>query len=297
MGGEGEVFYRDRATGCVVREAIYGGRMLRAVYGNPLGRLAGWAALRRAWFSVLFGAWMDTRLSSRRVDGFIREFGIDMGQFVAPQEGWRSFNDFFSRTLAPGARPIESDLVLPADGRHSAYPDGADLSGLVVKGRPFTLAELLADEELARRFAGGALVVSRLCPTDYHRFHFPASGLPGGVRKLRGPLDSVSPVAIRAGARSLCANRRELTLLETAQFGTVALVEVGASCVGRIVQTFRPGEAIGAGAEKGCFQFGASTTITVFEPGRVTICEDLVRNTSEGFETYARMGAAMGRAR
>jgi phosphatidylserine decarboxylase len=239
---------------------------------------------------------MDTRLSSRRVDGFIREFGIDMGQFITPQEGWRSFNDFFSRALAPGARPVESDLVLPADGRHSAYPDGADLSGLVVKGRPFTLEELFADRELARRFEGGALVVSRLCPTDYHRFHFPASGMPSGVQKLRGPLDSVSPVAIRAGARSLCANRRELTMLKTARFGTVAIIEVGASCVGRIVQTFRPGGVVEAGAQKGYFQFGASTAITVFEPGRVTLCEDLVRNTAEGFETYARMGGRMGRA-
>ena len=281
-----------------MQEAIYGEGWLRWAYENPLGRLTNRAALRRAWFSVLFGAWMNTRASARRIPGFIEKFALDMEQFETPAGGWRSFNEFFIRPLKAGARPVDAapdSVVLPADGRHTAFADGADLSALVVKGRPFTLAELLGDASLAQRFQDGALVVSRLCPTDYHRFHFPLAGLPGAARRLPGPLDSVSPVAIRAGARSLCANKRELTLLETPGAGLVALIEVGAACVGRIEQSFAPETPVAKGAQKGVFLFGGSTVITIFEPGRVKMADDLLEHSAQGMETYARMGDAMGR--
>ena len=240
---------------------------------------------------------MNTRRSAKSIPGFISRYAIDMNQYETPEGGWASFNAFFSRKLQPGARPIDPDprtVVLPADGRHSAYPDGADLSGLVVKGRRFTLAELLGDADLARRFEGGALVVSRLCPTDYHRFHFPLAGIPGAAAKRVGSLDSVSPIALAAGARSLCANKREVTVLKTRDAGDVALVEVGAACVGRIVQSYRPGVEAARGGEKGYFLFGGSTVITIFEPGRIWLATDIVEQTAQGVETYARMGDALG---
>jgi phosphatidylserine decarboxylase len=292
------VRYYDRRARRVAEEAVYGEGWLRFSYGNPVGRLATGALVRRAWFSALFGAWMNTRASARNIPGFVARYGIDMTRFETPEAGWGSFNEFFSRKIKPEAHrvaPGDDTVVLPADGRHLAYPDGADLSGLVVKGRPFTLAELLGDAVLAQRFEGGALVVSRLCPTDYHRFHFPLAGTPGKTVRLPGPLDSVSPIAIRAGARCLCANKRELTLLETPRAGAVALVEVGAACVGRIEQTFRPDEPVAKGAEKGYFLFGGSTVVTVFEPGRVALDYDLVQETAAGMESYDRMGASLGK--
>lgn len=294
------VRYYDRYAACVVEESIYGEGWLRFVYGNPLGKLANLAVVRRAWFSVLYGALMNTRRSVSKVPAFITRFGIDMGQFEVPEGGWRNFNEFFSRRIKPGARPIAAapdTVVLPADGRHLVYPDGSDLSGLVVKGRGFSLAELLGDAELAKSFEGGSLIVSRLCPTDYHRFHFPFHGVPFATRRIGGPLDSVSPVAIRAGSRCLCANKRELTLLKTDDIGCVAMVDVGAACVGRIVQTFEPGVPVGKGTEKGYFLFGGSTVITVFEQGRIQFADDLVANSQEGLETYARMGDVMGLVR
>jgi phosphatidylserine decarboxylase len=291
------VRYYDRYAGRVVEESIYGEGWLRFVYGHPLGRLANAAVVRRAWFSVLYGALMNTRRSARKVPGFIAQFGIDMSQFEVPEAGWRHFNEFFSRHVKPGARPVApgaDTLVLPADGRHLVYPDGEDVSGLVVKGRAFSLAELLGNAEIAKSFEGGSLIVSRLCPTDYHRFHFPCVGIPSAPTRIGGPLDSVSPVAIMAGARCLCANKRELTLLRTDAVGLVAMVDVGAACVGRIVQTFQPGIPVEKGAEKGYFLFGGSTVITVFEPCRMHFADDLVAHSREGLETYARMGDVMG---
>jgi phosphatidylserine decarboxylase len=288
----------DRQTGITSPEAIYGERWLRLTYGTFPGKAAAYAAFGRAWFSILFGAWMNTRFSARKIPSFISRFSIKMEEFEVPVGGWKSFNEFFSRKLRPGTRPVDAErnsIVLPADGRHSAYPDGADLSGLVVKGRPFTLAELFGSEALARPFQGGALVVSRLCPTDYHRFHFPLSGIPANAVPIRGRYDSVSPVAIRAGARSLCENRRTITILHTQSCGDVALIEVGAACVGRIEQTFTPDTPVEKGDEKGLFLFGGSTVITVFGKGRAVLAEDLVNNTASGVETYAKMGGVMGR--
>ena len=291
------VCYYDRYQKRVVEEAIYGEKWLRWAYANPLGRLATWAIIRRAWFSVIVGARMNSSASAKRIPDFIRQYSIDMSQFEIPESGWGSFNDFFIRRVKASARPIDADsnsIILPADGRHIAYPDGADLKKLVVKGRPFTLEELLGNKELAQHFEGGTLVVSRLCPTDYHRFHFPLAGTPSPSKTLDGPLDSVSPVAICEGARSLCANKRELTLLDTPAAGRVAIVEVGAACVGRIVQTYRADKPVKKGDEKGYFLFGGSTVISVFERGRVELAADIVEQSANGIETYARMGDVLG---
>ncbi len=296
-----KVLYFDRYRKTMVEEAVYGEGWLRFVYGNPLGRVARFAAVKRAWFSLLFGAWMNSKASAGWIADFVVHYAIDLSEFEPPAAGeWASFNEFFSRRVKPGARPIDADplaTILPADGRHLAYPDGADLSGLVVKGRPFTLAELLGGRDAAAPFEGGALLVSRLCPTDYHRFHFPLAGIPGEARKIKGPLDSVSPVALAAGARSLAENKRAVTILQTEIFGRVALVEVGAACVGRIVQGFVPGRPVAKGDPKGLFLFGGSTVITVFEPGRLVFAEDLAANSAKGIETYARMGDRLGTRR
>jgi phosphatidylserine decarboxylase len=295
-----ELLVFDRHLKTIFKEAIYGERWLRMVYGSSIGRVSSRVALGSAWFSVVCGAWMNTRFSARSIPSFVARYSIDMDDFEVPKDGWRSFNEFFSRRLRPGARPVdvgENVVVLPSDGRHSAYPDDADLSGLVVKGRPFTLEELFGGAEAARPFKGGALVVSRLCPTDYHRFHFPLSGIPSAARPIRGGYDSVSTVAIRAGARSLCENKRSITILHTQSCGDVALIEVGAACVGRIEQTFAPDVPVSKGDEKGFFLFGGSTVITVFRRGCVELAEDLVRQTAAGIETCARMGERMGTVR
>jgi len=287
----------DRHLKTISEEAIFGERWLRMVYGCKPGRISSGVVLGKAWFSIICGSWMNTRFSARKIPAFVSRYSIDMGEFETPAGGWRSFNEFFARKLRDGARPVVADenaIVLPADGRHSAYPDGADLSGLVVKGRPFTLSELFGGEDAARPFQGGALVVSRLCPTDYHRFHFPLAGIPAGAKLVRGRYDSVSPVAIRAGARSLCENKRMITILRTQSCGDVALIEVGAACVGRIEQTFTPEVPVKKGDEKGYFLFGGSTVITVFQKGRAILSEDLVRQTGTGIETYAKMGGEMG---
>jgi phosphatidylserine decarboxylase len=94
----------------------------------------------------------------------------------------------------------------------------------------------------------------------------------------------------------LWENKRMLTVLETPRLGTVLMLEIGATNVGSITQTYTSGMVAARGAEKGFFAFGGSATITLFEPGRVRLAGDLVEQSQIGRELYARMGSAMGAA-
>lgn len=139
-------------------------------------------------------------------------------------------------------------------------------------------------------------MLSRLCPVDYHRFHFPVSGTPSPTRLINGPLFSVSPIALGRNLAYLWQNKRTVTEIKTESLGTVLMMEIGATCVGSIKQTYQPDTPMEQGAEKGYFAFGGSSTITLFEPDKVQLAEDLRNNSAQQIETYALMGDKMGTA-
>jgi phosphatidylserine decarboxylase len=289
--------YYNRHTGVLETEQVYGEGFLRWSYGNPLGALSLAAFVKRPFFSKWYGRRMDTPESAARVAPFIAQYGLDPADFADAADSYRSFNEFFYRKLKSEARPVDQDeasVVFPADGRHLGFERASDIRGVFVKGQKFDLAALLGDRELAARYADGALVLSRLCPVDYHRFHFPAAGVPGETQLIDGPLFSVNPIALRKQLGYLWTNKRAITHLETGHFGTVLCLEIGATCVGTIRQTFTPGGAVTKGEEKGYFAFGGSSTLTLFEPGRVRLEEDLIVNSAKQTELYARIGSRMG---
>lgn len=279
-------------------EQVYGEGFLRWTYGHPAGALALWALVKRPFFSKWYGRRMSTTVSAARVLPFIERYGLDAEDFADAPESYRSFNEFFYRKLKPSARPVDADVnsvVFPADGRHLGFQRASEIQGVFVKGQKFDLASLLGDTALAARYADGTLVLSRLCPVDYHRFHFPLAGVPGETKLIDGPLFSVSPIALRKHLSYLWTNKRTITKLETRNAGTVLLLEIGATCVGTIGQTFKSGEQIEKGAEKGYFAFGGSSTLTIFEPGAVKLEADLAEHSSRRTELYARVGSRMAR--
>lgn len=290
--------YFNRHSGHLETEEVYGEASLRWAYGTPSGRLALAAFIKRPAFSAWYGRRMSRPESRTRILPFIERYRLDAAEFAVPPESFGSFNEFFYRQLKPAARLIEADanaVVFPADGRHLGFSRAAEIDGVFVKGQRFDLPKLLGDDALAAHYGEGALVLSRLCPVDYHRFHFPAAGMPGEVALTEGPLFSVSPHALRRNLAYLWTNKRTLTRLQTREFGTLLLLEIGATCVGSIIQTYRPGAAVAKGAEKGYFAFGGSSTITLFEPGAVRLADDLLEHSARQTELYARMGSPMGR--
>ncbi len=289
--------YFNRHTGAVETEQVYGEGFLRWAYGNPLGALALAALVKRPLFSQWYGRRMSSAASAARIAPFIARYGLDPAEFADAPESFASFNEFFYRKLKPAARPIDGDdasAVFPADGRHLGFARASAISGVFVKGQRFDLPALLGDADLAARYADGALVLSRLCPVDYHRFHFPVAGTPGATRMINGPLFSVSPLALRQRLSYLWTNKRSVTRLETRHFGTVLLLEIGATCVGTIAQTYRPGSPVAKGEEKGYFAFGGSSTITLFEPGAIRLEADLLSHSPAHTELYARVGSRLG---
>jgi phosphatidylserine decarboxylase len=291
--------YFNRHTGVMETEQVYGEGFLRWSYGNPLGAISLNAFVKRPFFSAWYGRRMSTPESAARVAPFIADYGLDPADFANAAESYRSFNEFFYRKLKPAARPVDADeasVVFPADGRHLGFERASAIDGVFVKGQKFDLPALLGDAQLAARYADGSLVLSRLCPVDYHRFHFPAAGVPGATRLIEGPLFSVNPIALRQRLAYLWTNKRTITELKTERFGTVICMEIGATCVGTICQTFTPGRSVAKGAEKGYFAFGGSSTLTLFEPGAIRLAADLLENSARQIELYARIGSVMGRS-
>ena len=286
--------YFNRHTGQMETEQVYGEGFLKFSYANPLGALPLHVMVKRTAFSQWYGRRMDDPATKAKVAPFIAKYGLDPREFADAPDSYRTFNEFFYRKLNPRARPIaDSAAVFPADGRHLGFQKASAIEGVFVKGQKFDLGRLLGDDSLASKYGDGSLVLSRLCPVDYHRFHFPAAGTPGKVKTIAGPLFSVSPIALRRRLAYLWENKRTITPLETEDIGTVLCMEVGATCVGSILQTFTPGKPVEKGDEKGYFAFGGSSTITIFEPGAVTLAADLTEWSAKQVELYAKVGTAM----
>lgn len=296
-------FHRVKQT--VESEQVYGEKWLRWTYGNPVGKFALHALFKRALVSRLYGWRMSRDFSAQAILPFIVDYNLDVDEFAKKPFAFKSFNEFFYRALKPGARPIaghstssgqDSDrvAVLPADGRHLAFQKVDAADGFYAKGQRFDLKSFLGDEALAKEFSGGSLLISRLCPVDYHRFHFPVGGTPGEPRLINGFLYSVSPIALRQNLAYLWENKRMVTLVESPVFGKVAVCEIGATMVGSIFESFLPGRAVAKGDEKGLFKFGGSCVVTIFQPGKIKFDADLVKHSAEGLEVYARMGESLG---
>ncbi|MFM2132159.1 MAG: hypothetical protein RL646_1362 [Verrucomicrobiota bacterium] len=299
MDVDAPITLRNRHTGGTEVERVYGEAWLRRIYGNPLGKAALHLLVKRALFSRLYGRAMDRPSSAARVVPFVKEYGLNVAEFAEEDlSAYRTFNEFFYRRLKPSARPTDPrpDMaVLPADGRHLGFQDAGAVKGVFAKGQTFDIPALVADRALGERYARGTVVCSRLCPVDYHRFHFPVGGTPGAPVMTDGPLFSVNPIALRRRVAYLWENRRRRVSVDAGPFGLVTIVAVGATNVGSIVDTYEPGRAVAKGEENGYFRFGGSFLATLFEPGRIRLEPDLIEAGETAVELYAKVGSPLGR--
>ncbi len=295
-----KIEYIDRQTGQREEEKIYGRWALSLLYGETFfARLFSFFFLpllvRVPWFSRMYGRLQKRASSRKKIAPFIAAFQIDETEFAETCFG--SFNDFFIRKLKKETRPIDSDpqrLVFPADGRYLAFANLHKTDGFYVKGQRFCLESLLQDACLAQRLDQGSMLIARLCPTDYHRFHFPCEGVPDQARPVDGLLFSVNPLALRRRLSILWENKRMITEMRTKDCGTVVYIEVGATCVGSIHQTYTPHAAVAKGDEKGFFSFGGSCVILLFEKNRIRFDADLLRYSQQGLESKALFGSSFG---
>ena len=263
--------------------------LYRTVPGRMLLKLLIGRGLSRAAGRVL-----SSPVSRPLIAPFIRKNGIDLTDYA--EEDYSCFNDFFCRRIRPERRPLPADpaeLMAPCDGLLSAYriTDGMVLP---IKQSRYSVLELLGMDAAARRFRDGVCLVFRLCVDNYHRYCYIDDGQKGPNVFLPGVLHTVRPIALES-VPVFVRNCREYTIMETARFGTVAQIEVGALLVGRIDNHDGAGP-IRRGEEKGRFLYGGSTVVLLLEKDRVALDEALFTATANGIETPVVMGQVLGRA-
>jgi phosphatidylserine decarboxylase len=243
---------------------------------------------------------------------FVARYRVDMSSARQPDPlAYPDFNSFFTRALAPGARPVVSGgdaIAHPVDGTVSQAGAIDQDRLLQAKGIDYTLAALLGDDtELARRFHGGSFATVYLSPRDYHRIHMPLSGALAAMRYVPGRLFSVNDYSTRHVRNLFARNERLITLFETAA-GPMAVILVGAFFVAGIEtvwageisrarpegswQRYRHGRSVAVelarGEEMGRFNMG-STVIVLFGPGRARWTDTLMPGAK------VRMGELMGK--
>lgn len=296
-----EIKYFNRQTKEIETEKVYGDTGVKWLYESLGGKLLS-PILALAPFSILYGSFQNLSSSKNKIPNFIKNFNINMDDYL-PEEGrkasdpYSTFNNFFIRKFKEGKRKfVQEKEIMPAfcEARYFGFDSITDDKKIPVKGNFLNAKELLGNEKWTDTFHDGPLLLARLCPVDYHRFHYPDNGEVLDYYKVGGAYHSVNPIALKVKNDIFSTNIREVTILETENFGKLAYVEVGAICVGRIVQSgdlkkFKRAD------EKGYFLFGGSTVIVIGEKGKWTPSLDIVENTKNAMETYLHIGVEAGR--
>ena len=225
-------------------------------------------------------------LTTQLIAWFVRRYQVNMGEAANPDiASYASFNDFFTRALKDGARPLASaDLICPVDGAISQFGVIKGKQIFQAKGHDYSSTALLGgDAALAERFDDGSFATLYLSPKDYHRIHMPCSGRLQRMIYVPGELFSVNPTTARAVPGLFARNERVVCIFESTS-GPFALVLVGATIVGSmatvwhgVVNSERGGELrewryddqavqLEQGAEMGRFLLG-STVVLLFPKG------------------------------
>ncbi len=266
-----------------------------------------------AAYSALIGSFasrsLPVRLRGLVYRGFARAVGANLDEAELELSAYPSLGDFFARKLRDGARTIDaaSDaLITPCDGVIAALGTAVDGALVQAKGRNYRLGQLLADDDLAARFTGGAYATIYLSPRDYHRVHAPVDARIISYDYIPGTLWPVNPKVAARRDGLLARNERVVIRLNADPIGDVAVVMVAAAGVGNIRLAHAPdstkfrasGERcrielpevmVRRGDELGAFRLG-STVVIVFQPDKATLTGEVGQAVQFG-ERMGRIGS------
>ena len=312
------ILVHDRATGHLVEEKmlVYVRLGIRLLYQGAQSHMAG-ARVQRMLrnMTVKQGDKFDQPSSVRSIARFLSFHAINMDEVAEPLDSFRTFNEFFCRRIRMELRPLADPedprtLVSCADCRLMAFPSVSRATQFWIKGRDFSLERLLGEthaRELDKE--PQALMIFRLAPQDYHRFHSPVDGVVGTPRHISGQYYTVNPMAIRSAidvygekyvrreATPLTCSNRVIIPIHSDVFGTVYAVAIGAMMVGSIVLSVEAGQRVRREDELGYFKFGGSTIVLVMNSARVRLDQDLCANSEARLETLVLVGSRIARAR
>jgi phosphatidylserine decarboxylase len=258
------------------------------LYKNYFGRLL-LKVMYKSWFSKLVGKFMDSPLSKYKINKFIKNNHIDMSSYS--KVDYQSFNDFFTRQKANLIIDNnKNSLISPCDAKLTVYEIKANTL-FKIKNSLYLVKDLINNEVVAKEYLKGYALVFRLCVDDYHRYIYIDDGYQKNYHHIDGVLHTVRPIA-QLKERVFAQNEREWCVLHNKNIGNIVEVDIGALCVGKIVN-LHSNHQYKRGEEKGYFKFGAST-IVLFIHDDIKIDPDIIKNSNEGIETIVKVGEKIG---
>jgi phosphatidylserine decarboxylase len=279
-------------------------------YGKMLRKCADWFGHYITYQQARSKNNADQKVVQKQIDHYLTFYKdlINMDQFEVPQDGFNTFNDWFIRKLKNPEqdRPLDNDALAicsPSDCKLLILPDIALHSMVTIKEQRFNIAQFLGNEELAKKYENGVMMIFRLAPYDYHRYHFPFDCRVGPEQFIAGKYHSVNPRAFMCGVQPLTRNKRTYELLYSQnvdQSEPVVMAQVGATAVASIVNHFMdyspkkpklkygPKKIFEKGQEMGYFQFGGSTLVLLFAPNTIESDSQIVQNSLNGYETAVK---------
>ena len=264
--------------------------VVRFFYGTIIGRLIV-RIFSIPLFSKIMGLFLDSKLSKFKIKSFIKKNNIDMSLYK--EKDYKSFNDFFTREIKNiDYSKNKDDFISPCSSKLSVYDINEE--GLYrIKNSYYRIKDLVNNDLIYKEFIGGKLLIFRLEATDYHRYIYIDNGSKEKNVFVPGILNTVRPIVLKH-FNIYKQNSREYTIMHTDNFDDVIQIEVGAIMVGKINNkheeyTFKKGE------EKGMFEFGGSTIVLMIKKDIVDLDSDIIKNSSDGFETKVSVGESIGK--
>lgn len=259
-----------------------------SLMAKPFFRLLTELSSRKS-ISRITGTFAKSALSRRLIPWFAKTYGIRLEDAEKHWQDYRSLNDFFTRRLRTGLRPIDSGI------QSVASPVDASITGmgpieagqlLNIKGQNYTIAQLLNQSPRMINYTDGFYFVLYLSPTDYHRIHTPVSGRIIEKEHILGKVYPVNEFGLRHMRTVLSRNERLVTYVQH-EFGELAVVKVGAMNVSSIQYVNPLPDTLTAGDELAYFEFG-STVVLLMENNIFDCRPDLMVGSK------VKMGEALG---
>ena len=262
---------KDRLTKFLYKTWI--GRLLLIIFANPL-------------FSKITALYYDSKYSKNKIKKFIKKHNIDISK--CNNKDFKTFSEFFERRTQDNIDYTKEHLISPVYGKVKAYKISHNLI-VDIKDSPYHITDIVKDNDIAKKYRNGTMLVIRMSLTDYHNFSFVDDGVIIKQYSIKGKLHSVRPISSKYKVYS--HNKRTVTVMKTDNFGEITQVEVGALLVGKIINkdkiVFKKGE------NKGHFAYGGSTVV-LFLNKNIQIDNDIAIQSLMNNECKVNLGERIG---
>lgn len=240
------------------------------------------------WTSIILKTFVQSRLSRPLVPAFARVFNVNLEEAEYPLRDYKTLHHFFTRRLKPGTRPVddrEHSVVSPVDGVIEAFGTITEKLVINVKGKNYSLMDMLGKKEKVSGYASGSFLCIYLSPSHYHRIHSPFSAEVTDSWSLGDKSYPVNALGLKYGKETLSKNFRKITEFQH-KYGRAALVKIGAMFVNSVEITLKDKFPV-KGEEMAYFSFG-STVVLLFEKDTFTPVQNM------RIPMEVKMGEAIG---